>query len=210
MLTWTRCLRTALWHVVVPDTRLPSARWFGLGTGPWADVYTLATRGRALTKAAPFGPTTVNCHKKDRNIRQLLILKIYDQYIIWTTVKMDFGSIRGKSPVPLHWQMHMKRIQNAQKNALHPLRTHCVRISYVLLIKHPYTVISSASFELHKTFWTGELSAIQCINLQHIRATNGVYPLSFVKVCDILNFRFLLAPLKLAYTAPENGESEER
>ena len=43
-----------------------------------------------------------------------------------------------------------KRIQNVKKrcppykNAIHPLCTHCVRISYALPIKHPYTMISSA------------------------------------------------------------------
>ena len=118
---------------------------------------------------------------------------------------------KSKDPVPLHWQMQNVKIScSPLKNAMHPLYTRCVRISYALSIKHPYTVISSAqkSFELHKTFWTDELSTVYDVNLQHIRATNGPCPLSLVERLRF-PFCFILASSKLTSVASENGENRK-
>ena len=60
-------------------------------------------------------------------------------------------------------------------------------------------------FELHKTFWTDKLS----VGLQHKRAINGLFPVSFVKRLRY-PFCILLASFQHTSAAPDNGEREGR
>ena len=62
------------------------------------------------------------------------------------------------------------------------LYIRCALFSYVLLRStNQADFIRLKSFELHKTFWTDELSAVYDVSLQHIRATNGLCPLPLDK-----------------------------
>ena len=93
---------------------------------------------------------------------------------------------------------------------MHPLCIHCVLI-HTLCPSNICTVW----FHPRKKFWTaqnilnGWTLRHYYDNLQHIRATNGLCPLSFV---ESLRYPFclLLISSQLTPVASENGEREER
>ena len=76
------------------------------------------------------------------------------------------------------------------------LRTYFIRSTHQASVHCDF--IRFKSFELHKIFWTDELSAVYDVSLQYIRA----YSLSPLSI--------LLASFQLTSAAPDNGEREER
>ena len=130
-----------------------------------------------------------------------LVHKIKSHFL--TIHLKPFHSINSKGPIPLYWQM--QRGNNnlpSVENAIHPLCTSSLR-TYFIRSTHQASghcdFIRVKSFELHKIFWTDELSAVYDVNLQHIRATNVPCPLSFVK-----RLRYL------AISATPQGERERK
>ena len=91
-------------------------------------------------------------------------------------------------------------------SVVYPLRTYYIRSTHQTSI--PCDFIRLEGFELQKTFWTDELSAVYDVNLQHIRATKGLCPLLLDKRLRY-PFYFLLASSQLTAAASENGEREE-
>ena len=92
-----------------------------------------------------------------------------------------------KGPVTLHWQMQrgyktFKKIFPSVEKCTYSLRTYFIHSTNQASVHCDF--IRAKSFELHKTFWTDELSTVYNVNLQHIhvRATNGPCPLSFGKL----------------------------
>ena len=94
----------------------------------------------------------------------------------------------AKGPVPLHFRMQRgckteKKSCHTSENAVHPLCTHCIHVSYALSVEHPSIIIffRAKGFELHKTFRTDELSAVYDVNPRHVRATNVQWPLNVLR-----------------------------
>ena len=61
---------------------------------------------------------------------------------------------------------------------VYSLRTYFIRSTHQAPVHCDFNRLKS--FELHKTFSTDEFIAVYDVNMQHIRATNGLCPLSFV------------------------------
>ena len=64
------------------------------------------------------------------------------------------------------------------------------------------------SFELHKTFWMDEISAVYDVNLQHLRAANGPCTLSFVTSLryPVLPFGLLSTHIRYPWKRRDGGK----
>ena len=98
-------------------------------------------------------------------------------------------------------------VEKRYTSVVYSLRTYYIRFTHQTSVHCDF--IRLKCFELHKTFYTDELSAVYDGNLQHIRATNGPWPLTFDKRLWY-PFCFPLASSQLTSAASENGEREEK